>query len=244
MSDSLQFEKAEYADAAAAAACGVCGNSLTGSYFSSSDRILCGRCAEQLRNESAAQGSRFGRGMRALAGGTAAALFGTLVYYGVLLATGYEFGLIAIGVGYMVGLAVRAGSGGRGGWAYQTLAVVLTYLSIVSSNVPMFIQELAEAREASVAAAPADAGAPQSNAAVADVAAASEPQAASFGRKAAIVIVLVAFACVAPFLGGVQNIIGLIIIGIGLYEAWKLNRRVDVSISGPHPVNVAPSPAV
>ena len=39
---------------------------------------------------------------------------------------------------------------------------------------------------------------------------------------------------VAPFLGGFENIIGIIIIGIGLYEAWKLNRRVELTISGPH----------
>jgi hypothetical protein len=29
---------------------------------------------------------------------------------------------------------------------------------------------------------------------------------------------------------------GLFIIGIGLYEAWKLNKRVDVEITGPHKV--------
>jgi hypothetical protein len=244
MSDSLQFERAEYADAAAAAACGVCGNTVTDEYFSVGNQVHCGRCADQVRREHEPQGNRFGRGLRAVAAGTMAAVFGTLVYYGVLAATGYEIGLIAIAVGYIVGLSVRSASGGRGGWAYQTLAVVLTYLSIVTSYVPMMIQELAEEREASAAEGPAEAGAPQPADVAVVNASATEPETATFGRKAAVVIALLAFACVSPFVGGAQNIVGLIIIGIGLYEAWKLNRRVDLEISGPHPVNAAPSPAV
>ena len=41
---------------------------------------------------------------------------------------------------------------------------------------------------------------------------------------------VVAFAFVRPFLGGV-GFMGWIIIGIALYEAWKLNRRL--AITGP-----------
>jgi hypothetical protein len=37
-----------------------------------------------------------------------------------------------------------------------------------------------------------------------------------------------------PFLSGVQNVVGLIILGIGMYEAWKLNRRLPLVITGPH----------
>ena len=36
-------------------------------------------------------------------------------------------------------------------------------------------------------------------------------------------------AFAAPFLGGTSNIMGILIIGIGLYEAWKINRRVPLS---------------
>jgi hypothetical protein len=51
---------------------------------------------------------------------------------------------------------------------------------------------------------------------------------------------LLAFACAAPFLAGAQNLFGLVIIGIGMYEAWKLNKRVPLVISGPHAI--APRP--
>lgn len=43
-----------------------------------------------------------------------------------------------------------------------------------------------------------------------------------------------------PFLAGVKNLLGLLIIGFGLWEAWKLNRRTDLSISGPFQVGAAP----
>jgi hypothetical protein len=41
-------------------------------------------------------------------------------------------------------------------------------------------------------------------------------------------------ACIAPFAAGAQNIVGLIIIGIGVYQAWKLNKRQPLVITGPH----------
>jgi len=56
----------------------------------------------------------------------------------------------------------------------------------------------------------------------------------------ALVAVLV-LAMVLPFLAGIQNIIGLAIIAIGLYEAWKINKRVTPVIAGPFHASVAPS---
>jgi hypothetical protein len=63
----------------------------------------------------------------------------------------------------------------------------------------------------------------------------------SLGRALLAVLMLIGLLCAMPFLAGAQNLVGLIIIGIGLYEAWKLNRRVSMAISGPHPVNAAPA---
>ncbi len=64
----------------------------------------------------------------------------------MLKLTGYEFGLIAILVGYAVGIAVRRGSSGRGGWPYQLLAVGLTYASIVGSYLPLVFAEVRAGR--------------------------------------------------------------------------------------------------
>jgi hypothetical protein len=58
-----------------------------------------------------------------------------------------------------------------------------------------------------------------------------------------LVVVLFAIACVAPFLGGLQGVIGIVIIGIGLYEAWKINRRAPLVVAGPSRVGAAPGPS-
>ena len=46
-------------------------------------------------------------------------------------------------------------------------------------------------------------------------------------------LLLFGFAFFAPFLAGAENLIGLLIIGIGLYEAWKINKRVEPHTAGP-----------
>ena len=69
-------------------------------------------------------------------------LAGSVLYYAILAMSGYEFGLIAIVVGMAVGKAVNWGAYGRGGWRYQTMAIALTYLAIVSSYVPLIISEI------------------------------------------------------------------------------------------------------
>jgi hypothetical protein len=39
-----------------------------------------------------------------------------------------------------------------------------------------------------------------------------------------------------PFLEGASNVLGLLIIGIGLWQAWKITRRIDLPITGPYQV--------
>ncbi|MGH8623112.1 MAG: hypothetical protein ACRET3_13320, partial [Burkholderiales bacterium] len=47
-------------------------------------------------------------------------------------------------------------------------------------------------------------------------------------------LALLVLAFAAPLLAGVQNIIGMLIIGIALYEAWKMNRRAELVFQGPY----------
>jgi len=53
------------------------------------------------------------------------------------------------------------------------------------------------------------------------------------------IAILIGFLLALPFLGGIQNIMGLVIIGIGLYEAWKLNCPRVLEITGPHTISTA-----
>ena len=58
----------------------------------------------------------------------------------------------------------------------------------------------------------------------------------------ATVMRIVGASLTAPVTGGANNIIGLIIVGIALYEAWKLTRAI--TIAGPfRVVAAAPPPA-
>ena len=46
-------------------------------------------------------------------------------------------------------------------------------------------------------------------------------------------------AAALPFLAGFENIIGLLIIGFALWEAWKINRKVELAVVGPFQVGGA-----
>jgi hypothetical protein len=256
----LRFDKAEFDEEASAAglSCDFCHRNVVDSYYEVNGKTACASCrrqAERLRG----QGFTLGKGLRALIGGSAGGAVGALIYYAVAALFHVEIGIIAIAVGLFVGFGVRWGSGGVGGRGYQILAVAITYAAIVSTYVPFIIEgfrEQEKAREtaktssapaAGVAGsesgtAPATPPAPATEAETADVQASpGEPM--SPGAFVLALGLLVLFFLAAPFLAGIQNAIGIFIIGIGLYEAWKVNRRTPVAIEGPFHVGSAPSPA-
>jgi len=240
--EGLQFERAEFENAPAQSQCAECNRSLTGFYYDVSGQTVCEACKYTIESRMT-DGSAVGRFARASGAGIVAAALGAALYYAISALTGYEFGLIAIVVGYAVGAAVSWGSNGRGGKSYQALAMGLTYLAIVSTYIPPIIEGFREAAATeSAIAEPAATDAEESSATPVNAlastepsepAASAEPETGAAGVLLALVLI-VAIACAAPFLAGVENIIGIVIIGIGLYEAWKLNRRSALAITGPH----------
>ncbi len=224
--------------------CGFCGREAQGVYYQVGDTVACTRC----KNERAAgpAGSRIGRFSKAIVFGLVAGTVGAAIWYGVRRLTGYEIGLIAIAVGFLVGAAVRAGSGGRGGRRYQVLAVALTYFSICLNYAPDVVGELfkqAQQEESAVAAQDGSAppaAAPPTAAAPATGADGEPPGlvAALLGLALFAALVL-GISLAAPFLGGFQNAIGLLIIGFGLWQAWKMNEASPLEISGPFRIGAA-----
>lgn len=243
----LQFERAEFEGAPAQAQCAECHRTLTGFYYDANGQTICEACKYTIEARMMG-GSAARRLARATGAGVVAAALGAALYYAISALTGYEFGLIAIVVGFAVGSAVRWGSEGRGGKSYQALAMMLTYLAIVATYIPPIIEGFREAaanESAIVEPASSEADAP-SPIPVSAPAPAQSSEAATgqmalgpAGTFIALLLVL-AIACAAPFLGGVENIIGIVIIGIGLYEAWKLNRRATLAITGPHTLTRPP----
>jgi hypothetical protein len=238
----LQFDTAEPTQASASSVrCVACGDQLA-SYFEVNRAIACGRCKDKA--VAARGGSHLPTLLKATAFGLLAAAAGSALYYGVAVLTGYEIGLISIVVGLVVGIAVRKGSRARGGWRYQALAMFLTYLAIASTYVPRVLKAL-DAENAQSAAATAG-GAPTAPVAADPAAAGSAAASATpatpaaepptFGGFIVAVGMLLAFTLALPFLGGLENAMGLVIIGIGLYEAWKVNRIPALSVSGPFTV--------
>jgi hypothetical protein len=249
----MQFDKVESAGPVAPPACARCQKTLD-EYFELGGHMFCGSCVDSFKGVGA---SAF---LRALMFGGGAALLGTIAWYAIYKLTNSEFGLLGIVVGLFVGVAVRKGARGLGGWKYQALAMVLTYVSITTAYVPILIKAAADSavdkKDAATvapgtAAAPkadedeqAQAGAPAASAPPAP-APASQPTA---GGAALALLLFFVLALATPFLAGASNFMGWIIIGIALYEAWKLNRRVPISgpfrfsggLSVPAPAPVTP----
>jgi transcriptional regulator with XRE-family HTH domain len=248
----LQLERAEFDDSSPGSSCALCAQPLIDAYFQVNGRVVCPNCCERLRAH-VQSGSGWVRAARATGAGLLAAAAGTILYFAMLSITGYEIGLIAIVVGVMVGKAVSWGSHGRGGWKYQTLAMVLTYLSIVTSYLPIVIRGMA--KNAAVDPAAHATVVDPSRQIVGETSAertasetrtpsASRPrQPLTFGGAVLATLLLILFACAIPFLMGLPNAIGIAIIGIGVYEAWKFNRRASFVVSGPHSLTAAAAPS-
>jgi hypothetical protein len=240
--EELQFDKAEFTAPDAMRVCSRCQARLEQEYFEADGHFVCSACAREVGSDEG-----WGNFRRALAFGAGAALIGTIVWFSIIKLTDREFGLIAIAVGLLVGFAVRHGARGRGGWRYQALAMVLTYVSITASYVPLVIKSIREADDTDQqeqAAAPEQAKQPKQGsgpapAAASDPATGPEEAQASAGGVALALLVVFALAFASPFLGGFSNIMGLLIIGIALYEAWKLNKRVVVN--GPFQIRAGPA---
>lgn len=200
--------------------CANCRRHIASTYYQIGAANVCPACRDAVFQAVNTSG-KFGR---ALLFGFGAALLGSVVWYAIRAATGYEIGLVAVFIGIIVGMAVRKGSMSAGGRKYQILALVLTYISITMANIPEIISAVAKSGDASASAASAASSAP--------------PSTIEFIVALGFLFLL---AFVSPFLAGFENILGIIILGFGLYQAWKINTRQDLSIQGPFTV-VSPQP--
>jgi hypothetical protein len=273
----LQFEKAEFIKPTGAQRCALCQTALRDEYFEVNQQVLCSSC-KTVAYRQLKEGSDWQFVPRAAWRGLIAAAVGCAIYYAISALTGYEFALIAIIVGLMIGNAVRKASLGRGGWIFQTLAVGLTYSAIVMTYAPQLFTairalELKRSSSASLQNAVTPPHAPplnpNTNASGHDATAAisspmkhsQSPMAApsmnatpltpsggawlaqrlrtmpAFVRFIVGISVVVALIFAVPFLAGMKGVMGLFIIGFALYEAWKLNRKTVLNISGPYHIS-------
>jgi hypothetical protein len=316
--DALQFDRADLpaGGVSSAATCAQCSQAISSLYYELAGRTVCETCKQGIV-EALHGGSKLARFFRAAVAGLLVAAVCSAGWWAVTKLTGYEIGLIAIIVGAAVGLAVRKGSAGRGGWVYQGLAILLSYLAITASYVPDVINEYSKAAGQSLrkltesdkervkiavfkdgavemnqkACSPEDTfpemeriaaiegfvmyyregrgefEPPVSADVIGDkwtelglpVAYYYDPafqnlnleafhfQYATTKGKLTLIFLASILAVQIPFLSLPENIIGLLIIAFALWEAWKLNKRVAIPITGPHALatrSTAPVPSI
>jgi len=248
MPDNLQFDHAEPTPGAqtASMSCSVCSSPLPETYFVANGQIVCERCRRAVEEEWN-RGGAAGRLSKAVVLGVLAMIACSLLWYIVLKLTDSQWGILAVVVGLVVGGAVRKGSNGRGGWRYQALAIFLTYTAIVSSYVPYIIESVREqsAQTASLDSAATTGLSKDSTVFLKDSVATAATNTSGPGPlgKVFAIVLLLGLLFALPFIAGIENIIGILIIGFALYEAWKLNRRVELTVTGPHQVAATGAPA-
>ena len=228
--DALQFRKAEMAAENTGRVCKVCRQPVSGEYYQINGADGCASCTQHLAAFQKRRGGwpEFGR---AALFGLGAAVAGSLLYALVSYATHMNFALIAIVVGVIVAKAVLAGSRGCRGRRFQVLAVLLTYGSITTSYIPELITGITEIQKTK-----------QKKTGSAEKSAPPAPTTAKSMNGAQLVfglVFLVILALIAPFFGltSFSGLIHLIIIGIGLMQAWRRTKAINVVIAGPYPAS-------
>jgi hypothetical protein len=217
--------------------CGICGQPLTDGYFTLNNSTVHGECKDKVLAHFGGKsaGSGIVRFLKAGVFGFVFGLGGTLVWYLVEHLLNAQIGLVSILIGWLVGTGVSRGSNAVGGWPYQLLAVVLTYMCICFAWVPDLASEFGKQRRARVEAqadAPADTA---TDAAPADAPEKSNPPIPfPFNYVAAVFVSLI-----IPFTGAL-GVLGVLIAGFGLFEAWRRNRKVVLNITGPFSLSGAP----
>jgi hypothetical protein len=205
--EDLQFERADFGTAPVAMTCTGCHQPIAGDYYDVNGKPFCAACTSAIRQ---AHGDSAGAAAfpRALGAGLGAGAVGSALYYIVEKVSGYQLAIIAIAVGFLVGRAVRWGTGGRGGLVYQLLAVALTYTAIAFSWLPFVLEHNQEAF------------------AIGDL------------------IPLTTFMIGLPIRIGLESPFTLLVIGIGLWEAWKFTAPVPLAVSGPFTAAPPPPTAI
>jgi hypothetical protein len=217
-------------------ACKRCQRPITASYFAHGGAAICPTCEPEYRSELGS-----GSFATALGYGLLAAALGALLWYGVRALTGYELGLIAIVIGVAVGFAVRKGAGSNASIVYRLLALGLAYSSIVASYIPMLAADVLYAESAPAEGVPTADGSdtiPEPTVATEAGDGSDQP---GGGAVIAAYIFATGFAFILPFLMLADGqVMGVIIIGIGLWEAWRRSAPdPEDQLTGPFETNSA-----
>jgi len=225
--------------------CKVCSQLIVGEYYDVNGQVTCTSCSERLA-AVATGGSGSVRFVRATVLGVVAGAVGAAIWFGIRMGTGYELGLVAIGVGFLVGGAVRYGAKRRGGWVYQLLAVFIAYSAIIANYVPDSVVALSSGDSSSAQETVKQQGNNEGsaeNAEIADRATEDDEtiedikweELSNVEKFIYVIFVFVTlFIFLLPQMAMSGDIIGLLFVAFAIYEAWKMNKRISLQITGPY----------
>jgi hypothetical protein len=238
----LSFDRASYAgDPAGPDRCAYCQSEIAGDYYRVSGNLACNVCAQKA--QSLIPPNSHGAFARALSYGAAAAVLGCIGYALVTISTGWTIGYAAIGVGWIIGWAMKRGADGNGGRRYQVAAAALTYAAVAVAFVPIFLHE---AETPAVKTATVTQGADTGSSAdtpgagpVLDKPAQTPRQKRTASSTGLQIGALLLLGLVSPFLllfgSFFHGALNLFIIFIGVRFAWQAMTPPHVEVEGPYP---------
>jgi hypothetical protein len=261
MTDTPQFQKAEYAGSTGGDRCKVCGTTLGAAYWRVGQTMTCQACAEKAKSELPTDThSAFSRGVLFGIGG---AILGLAIYATFTIVTGIILGYVSLAVGYIVGKAIKLGSNGMSGRRYQIAAAILTYAAVSMAAIPIYMSQVAKEQRGrqpshaqqtispgngsngNVTIVPAPSAddnsanvtspGPDTNAPAANSTPARAPHKVKWG---AAIIGLVFIGLASPFFELAQSpfsgLIGLVILAVGIRIAWQITGAPSAPlVSGP-----------
>jgi hypothetical protein len=227
----LRFDRATYAkDASAGVPCASCKGPLGDPYWKWQQHTVCARCRDRLAGMLADSQSNKRLAKAILLGG-ATALGCGIAYAVFVAATKMQFALATIGIAFLIARVVRQASGGVGGVRFQVVAVAFTYLSATMGYIPGIWHGLTQASEHAKVEAKTGAASPEASASPS-----TDSDAKPKGGVGSLLVGvawLLGIMLAAPFLEATEAPLGLLIVGFGLWEAWKLSRGPPVRLEGP-----------
>jgi hypothetical protein len=215
-------------------ACAMCQRAIADEYFDVNGQSVCDSCRAQLA-QMAETPLGWGLFAKAAIFGLGAAIAGAILYYAVIAITDFEIGIVAIAIGYMVGWAVRKGTGGRGGRRFQVLALVLTYWAVGLAYTPITFKQLAEEDTTQQAQGQeANASAPALTPAESPAEPVNIPVVVAFllGLSLALPVLVVFGSLPGGLISGA-------IIAFGMQQAWRMTGVPALLISGPYRIAAA-----
>jgi uncharacterized protein (DUF983 family) len=216
-----QFATAEFAPNGPTMNCVACRRPISGPYFRINGAPACAECTTKIQAQTPKDSDAVF--VRAVVFGIAGALVGFALYVIFALATGLVVGLVSLAVGFIVGKAMSLGSRGVGGRRYQVVAVLLTYLAVSMSAVPIAIHQMRQHQAQS-----------QSN-----VAAPPQGGHMTLGKAVGLLALLGIASPILDLQDPVHGIIGLVILFVGIRFAWRLTAGRTLDVSGPHTLSPA-----